>query len=245
MTHNKTPVVAIHQPNFFPWLGYFNKIASSDFFVFLDDVQFPKKGGSWSNRVQLMIGGESRWFTAAIDRQFHGTRLINEMNFLENKPWRQKLVKMLDNEYRRHPFFAEVSSIVNPLLLNSESNIAEYNIQAVSAITEVLGLDTSKLRRSSSSSVTGSSNDLLCKLTRSVGGNTYLCGGGASGYQDDAFFSAQGVGLQYQNFQHPIYQQKGQTSFVPGLSIIDVAMNIGWQETRKILLSSLNPSAHV
>ena len=48
-------IVAIHQPNFFPWLGYFDKINKSDIFIFLDDVQFPKKGGNWTNRVQLMV----------------------------------------------------------------------------------------------------------------------------------------------------------------------------------------------
>ena len=74
-------VVAIHQPNFFPWLGYFDKIARSDVFIFLDDVQFPKTGGVWSNRVKILIGGEARWSTAPIDRSFTGTRKICEMHF--------------------------------------------------------------------------------------------------------------------------------------------------------------------
>ena len=81
---NKT--VAIHQPNFFPWMGYFEKISRSDVFVFFDDVQFPKKGGSWSNRVKLLVSEEARWVTAAIDRSYSGTRTIREMFFLDNNP---------------------------------------------------------------------------------------------------------------------------------------------------------------
>lgn len=99
---NKT--VAIHQPNFFPWLGYFDKIARADIFLFLDDVQFPKTGGVWSNRVKLLIGGEARWVTAAVARNFNGTRTIREMKFLADNLWRDKVLKGLVTNYRRHPF---------------------------------------------------------------------------------------------------------------------------------------------
>ena len=75
-------LVAIHQPNFFPWLGYFDKIRRADFFILLDDVQYPKTGaGSWSNRVKVMINGEGRWLTAPVDRSFHGTRKTGAPRF--------------------------------------------------------------------------------------------------------------------------------------------------------------------
>lgn len=228
--------VAIHQPNFFPWLGYFDKISKADLFVFLDDVQFPKTGGVWSNRVKLLIGGEARWFTAAIDRQYHGTRKINEMQFLPDNPWRAKLLKTLENEYSKYPFYSEVSTVITPLLVNPQGNIAEYNIHAVTTIAKILGLNTTKLRRSSDYLATGASNELLCNLTRAVGGNVYICGGGAEGYQDDTFFASQGVGLEYQHFQHPVSPQRRQVAFVPGLSVIDAAMNVGWQGVREMLL---------
>jgi hypothetical protein len=233
-----TKIVAIHQPNFFPWLGYFDKIAKSDIFIFLDSVQFPKTGGVWCNRVKLLISGKARWITAAINRNYHGIRQINEMRFFSEIPWRKKLLKIIENEYTKHPFYNEVITIIEPLLLSSEENIAEYNVYAISEIAKVLGLDTTKLRRSSACSVIGTSNQLLCELTRAVDGSVYLCGGGAEGYQDDAFFSTQGVSLKYQNFQHPVYPQRGQTIFTPGLSVIDAAMNVGWQGVRKMLFTA-------
>ena len=94
----KDKVVAIHQPNFFPWIGYFEKMARADSFIFMDNVQFPKKGGAWCNRVKLLIGGEARWVTASIDRNFSKTREIREMNFLSDNPWRQKIVKSLNKK---------------------------------------------------------------------------------------------------------------------------------------------------
>ena len=228
-------VVAIHQPNFFPWLGYFDKIIRADIFVFLDDVQFSKTGGTWSNRVQLLIGGDVRWLTAAIDRNYSGVRAICEMSYLLANPWRQKALKSIESNYRRHPYFIETMEVVEPLLLNSECNIAEYNIYAVTRLMQELGLDVSKLRRSSEFLVEEHSNDLLCSLTVLCGGTTYMCGGGAKGYQDDEVFERRGIDLMYQSFSHPVYMQQGRGEFVPGLSVVDAVMNLGWQEVAALL----------
>lgn len=228
-------IVAIHQPNFFPWLGYFDKIARSDLFLFFDDVQFPKTGGVWCNRVKLLIGGEARWITAAIDRKYHGTRQVRQMHFLASTQWCEKMLKGLDANYRRHPFYADTISFIEPLIRNSESNIAEYNIHAVTEIAQRVGLDTNKFKRTSDIEAEGSSTELLISLTLHVGGCTYMCGGGADGYQDEALFAHRCVQLCHQNFQHPVYPQRGQIDFVPGLSIIDAAMNLGWEGLQKLL----------
>jgi hypothetical protein len=230
-----TRIVAIHQPNFFPWLGYFAKIASSDIFIFFDDVQFPKTGGVWSNRVKLLISGEARWVTAAIDRSYHGTRTIREMSFLVDIAWREKALKSIESNYNHHPYYSDTMTLIEPLLLSPESNIAQYNIQTITAIVHCLGLDTGKLRQSSDMPHLGSSNELLCSLTQLVGGDTYMCGGGAEGYQDEAVFTERGITLSHQDFIHPTYLQKSREDFTPGLSIIDAAMNLGWTGVGKLL----------
>ena len=86
-------VVAIHQPNFFPWLGYFDKLARADVFVELNSVQFPKTGGTWTNRVRLMIGGKPQWFTVPVIRSYHGLRTIGEMEINPSEPWRVKFLR--------------------------------------------------------------------------------------------------------------------------------------------------------
>jgi len=228
-------IAAIHQPNFFPWLGYFHKIARSDIFVFLDNVQFPKTGGAWTNRVKMLVSGEAKWLTASIDRDFHGARKINQMIFFHGHPWRRKIAKTLQSEYSRHPYYAETMEILWPLLMNAECNIAEYNINAVTALSFALGLDTSKVRRSSAYLTAGAGTELLCSLTKAVGADTYLCGGGAEGYQDDMVFAANSLNLQYQNFRHPVYPQHKETGFTPGLSIVDALMNLGFKALGDLL----------
>ena len=78
-------------------------------------------------------------------------------------------------------------------------------------------------------------SDALCAVTKEVGGDTYICGGGSDGYQDDQIFEDLGIQLEYQNFKHPEYSQLRSESFTSGLSIIDVVMNLVWEKVSNIL----------
>lgn len=220
-------VVAIHQPNFFPWLGYFDKIARSDVFIFLDHVQLPKTGGGWSNRVKMLVAGEARWVTAPVRRAFHGVAPINEIEWADEQPWRAKLLKTLSASYVKAPHYRDTMVWLEPLILQPEGNLARYNMTVIRAIADRIGLSHEHCMTSSSLDGQGQANELLIDLTRKSGGNCYLCGGGAAGYQDDAAFAAAGLELRYQCFAHPVYAQAGQPEFSTGLSIVDALMNIG------------------
>lgn len=219
-------LVAIHQPNFFPWLGYFAKIVRSDVFVFLDHVQYSKTGGTWSNRVKLRIGGKVRWQTAPVSRAFHGTNEISAIRWDNQQAWREKLSKTLRTNYTKAPFFTQTMALIEPLIFFNNDSLAAFNIHAIKAIARHVSISTDHCVRSSALAVVGQGSDLLIELTNRVGGRTYLCGGGASDYQDDAAFARAGVGLMYQKFIHPVYSQ-GNGPFEPGLSIVDALMHAG------------------
>jgi hypothetical protein len=228
-------IVAIHQPNFFPWLGYFDKIARSDVFIFLDDVQFAKTGGTWSNRVKLLMAEEPRWVTAPIRRAFHGVVSINQIEWADEQPWRAKLLKTLSVNYAKKPFFKETMAWLEPLILLPEGNLARYNMAVIRAIAYQIGLRHDHCVTSSSLGVQGQASELLIDLTRKVGGGSYLCGGGASGYQEDEAFAAARVELRYQSFAPPIYKQHGRREFIPGLSIVDALMNLGFESVGQMV----------
>ena len=223
-------VVAIHQPNFFPWLGYFDKIARADHFVFLDHVQYQKTGGAWSNRVRLLVSGRAEWVTAPIDRSFHGVRSVAEIEFAERSSWRDKLLKTLAASYGRAPYYGETMACLEHLVVNPETNLARYNIHAIDKLVAHLGLRPPTRHRSSALGVDAHATDLLISIARRVGADTYLCGGGAAEYQDDGAFAGSGVVLQYQDFQHPQYDQRHGGAFIPGLSIVDALMHCGRQQ---------------
>lgn len=222
-------IVAIHQPNFFPWLGYFDKIIKSDLFIFLDHVQFPKSQGQWTNRVKLLIGGNAKWFSAPINRKFHGLKSINEIEFSLVNPWRNKMLKNINQNYKKAPYFDQIKPWLEPIILNPENNIAKYNTHAILNIAGQLGISREKFYWSSALPYSGTANEMLVSLTKAVRGTSYMCGGGADGYQDDSFFESSGVSLLYQNFKHPEYEQFNIDPFIPGLSIIDALMNCGFR----------------
>lgn len=235
-------VVAIHQPTFFPWLGYFDKIARCDHFVFLDHVQFQKTGGIWSNRVKLLVGGQPQWLTAPVVRSFHGVRAVNEIEFAERELWRKKMLNTLRASYGRAPFFTETMTCLEPLISNADNRLASYNRDAIVELVGHIGVKTPVWHSSSELGASERSTDLLVAIARGVGGDTYLCGGGATEYQQDARFAAAGLVLQYQHFQHPEYQQGHGGTFVPGLSIIDALMECGRKRVRQMLASSVGPN---
>jgi hypothetical protein len=234
-------LVAIHQPNFFPWLGYFSKIALCDKFVFLDDVQLPRTGaGSWVNRVHVFIGGKVQWLTLPIDKASGGLRSINEVRIVADERWRKKNVDSIHLNYRKAPFHGEVFPVVEGLLISSECNLAEFNVRAILAIAGKLGIPESTFVRSSALSVSGYlSTDRLVQLVKAVDGTAYLYGGAANaadGYQENEKFVEAGLTPVAQDFRHPLYSQVNTESFQPGLSVIDALMNVGFDGARRLLL---------
>ena len=234
MTENV--IVAIHQPNFFPWLGFFNKIARSNLFILMDNVQYPKTGGTWTNRVAIIIDGQKHWLTVPIIRSFHGTQLVREIQINNSTPWRRKLLKSIEVNYHQAPCFKEIFPVIDRLVNNQPSSLADFNVHSIQQIMNLLQMDASKLVLGSTLKCNGKATDLLISMMKSVGGTAYLCGGGASGYQEDQLFERAGIELIFQNYQHPIYPQKNTKKFVPGLSIIDALMNVGPDGVAELLV---------
>ncbi len=226
-------LVAIHQPNFFPWLGYFEKLMRSDVFVLLDHVQFPKKGGTPINRVQVLVNGDPVWVTAPVVRSFHGTRSIAETEVEESKPWREKLAKSLASTYAKTPHFDEVFEVLEPLIAADTSLLAAYNESAIRELADRLEIET-ELVRSSELASEEAATDMLVELIGAVGGDGYLSGGGAGGYQEDEKFARAGIELVRQDFQHPEYPQRASEA-VAGLSVIDAMMSCGFDGTAGLL----------
>ena len=228
------PLAAIHQPNFLPWLGYFDKVARADVFVLLDDAQFQKKGGTWTNRVQLLVGGEPSWATVPVDRGYSGHRLVNEMRINEQTPWREKLLRTIEMSYGRAPHYDEVIGRLGPLIGAPGNELAAYNERLIREVVAGLGLDRTRLVASSELDVDATATERLIELVRAVGATAYLSGGGAAGYQEEELFEAAGIDLVEQGFEHPEYPQPVEP-MAQGLSVLDALMNVGFERTAELL----------
>lgn len=232
-------VVAIHQPNFFPWLGYFNKMARADVFIIHDNVQFPKTGGTWMNRVRVLVNGVATWLTVPVRRNYHGVQVIHEVCINDQTAWREKCLETVKHSYRRTPHFAAVYPFLESLFAYQTDRIAEFNMHAIRAVLEKLEIAPDAIESGRRLALEGKGTDLLVAMVKAVGGDTYLCGGGASGYQEDGKFDAAGLRLVNQEFHQAVYRQVGAKAFVPGLSVIDALMNCGFDGTRALVLGTM------
>jgi hypothetical protein len=212
----------------------------ADIFVITDHVQFPKNGANWSNRVKTMIFGEPRWVTMPVKRIQGGVTKYYETYSDSSRPWRKRVLKTIQCSYGNAPYFHETFNLLEPLILNQSTNIVEYNLSNIKEIAGLLSLDTTKIVIGSSlKGLNGTKTEMLISTAKAVSADTYLCGGGASGYQEDQKFHESGINLIYQNFSHPTYFQFNSTEFIPGLSIIDVLMNLGVEGTKELLKSTV------
>lgn len=227
-------IVAIHQPNYLPWLGYFHKIASADIFVFLDDVQFPK--GSYTNRVQILSPAGAKWLTVPVKLSFGDA--ISDATFATAN-WRAAHIDTLRGMYRATPAFKGVWPDVREMILSTLGNdLATVNINLVMGLAQRLGFGC-RFMKSSEIKLTSASDDRLVAITSAVApGGSYLSGKGGAKYQDPGKFRDAGLGFAYANFQHPVYEQiphPGLSGFVPGLSVLDSVFHVGWAQTAAMI----------
>jgi len=226
-------VVAIHQPNFLPWIGYFQKLMNSDIFIFLDNVQFSK--GSYTNRVQININGEPKWLTVPVSTTLGAAINLIEIN--QNEHGIKKQLKTIQTHYAKAPFFNKLYGMIECILLGQYGKLSEYNIQSIHSILNILEIEKKIILASKLNINENDPTQRLIKLVKSVGGTSYLHGKGGVNYQDSKAFDNAGIELKENKVKLDSYQQLSSGTFIPGLSIIDTLFNLGGNHTRTLINS--------
>lgn len=221
------PVVAIHQPNYFPYLGVFHKLSLADAFVYLDDVQFVRRGFINRNRIKTSQGVQ--WLTIPCRVKGNYFAAICDIIPQWEVPWTRTHRRTLEQNYRAAPHFEEVMHrVVDPALKQAEEergSLADVNIIAFERVCDYLGLRV-PCRRASELGVQGSPTERLIALTQRMGGRIYLSGPSGRRYMDQSLFCPDGVDVAYAPFHHPTYAQSW-GRFEDNLSILDMLFHIG------------------
>ncbi len=227
--------VSIHQPNLFPWIGYFDKIVTSDCFVILDHSVINIKNPNWFKRVFILQGGQKKPITVPLVKGEKGSfQKISEVQIDKTNPHWKKIHKTIIQSYSGHPYFDQHRDLLDRFFEDSETHLAKLNEKFVRQILKLLDFEKS-LIRSSELSISVKSTEMLIEITQKLKGDTYLSGGGADGYMEPVKFEQAGLKLQMQDYSHPTYVQVGSVDFVPGLGIIDALFNLGAEELKKLL----------
>lgn len=228
-------VVAIHQPNYLPWLGFFSKISQADVFIFLDDAQYTKN--SYINRVGVLCDGAPKWLTVPV-RVPLGTPICAARP--AEADWIDRHLERVANYYRkalaRQEALSELKTMYAAIEVND--NIANINMALIRALASRLGIAADFRAASEFCHSDKRSNERLIALVRSIDPQgIYLSGAGASSYQHPEQFEAAGLGIQFTVFSHPIYRQDNRP-FVAGLSAMDAVFWLGWEAAGTMLRSA-------
>lgn len=238
MNADQHPIVGVHQPNFFPWIGYFHKLRWSDTFVVLDDVQIPRRSGSVVNRTSLAQNGKEVVFSAPLDRSAGRDARINQVSFSPTEDFREKLSKLIVHSYGRARFAEQLKEKVLELVRDPECSLAVYNTKAIRAVASWLELPA-RFTTSSELAVATTSTARLVDIVSAVSGKTYLAGAGAKDYQEDEQFFARSMNVWYREFLPPTYPRP--QGPIAGLSILDALFHLGLEGTRALVDVPLEP----
>ena len=232
--------IAIHQPNFFPWLGYFNKISNCDIFVFLDDVQFSK--GSYTSRTKIMNLKTPAWLSLPISYSFG--QKINRIKVKKN--WKKVILTNIYNAYFQKSQFNNCWSSIEKEILDTEyENLDQINLRFIKFICEKFDFDF-EIKLSSQLNIKTKSEDKIIDILKEISTDTiYLSGTGASKYQSSSKFEKNGIELNYQEFKETdkkkIFGDKINYQGPKddgGLSVLDSIFNFGWKKTANLIINN-------
>lgn len=232
-------IVAIHQPEYLPWLGFFKKMMNVELFVFLDDVQFRKKG--WQNRNRIRINDGTTLLSIPVHT--HSYPKINEVTIDNEKNWSIRHKKSILYNYARAPYFDEIKDFVEYIFEKKFQYLVDLNTEIIKFIMNELEIK-SKIVFSSELEISKKGSDRVLDICKAVGADHYITGTfWAESNLRVEEFKKSNIDVEFQKFQHPIYKQI-HGEFIPEMSIIDLLFNKGRKEAKKILQNSIS-SSHI
>jgi hypothetical protein len=218
-----------HQPQYLPWLGFFDKMDRVDRFVLLDTVQYKKN--EWQNRNRIRSANGWQWITVPVHHRF--PMMIREVTLDESSPWRRKHREALRIHHARSPFRDTVLPALEALLHEPFASLAALNIRTVRLLAEFLGVRTPITLASEVPGLPQGADERIIALCRHFGATDYLAGQGGADYMDLDAYTRAGVRVAFQSFHHPVHPQ-AYPGFEPNLSAIDLLSNCGPGSIRRI-----------
>lgn len=239
--------VAIHQPDFMPWLGFFLKMKKADTFIILDHTENnPRDVASWLRRVRIAVNKEPVWFSIPLQKVIGKIGVpINELQISmpQSPNFTEKNLQIIQKNYTKTPHYADVFPLIEAYFSMTTCSLCERNTFFINEVKQKIGIQT-RLIYSSSLVPRYKSTAMLVDVLQKLDATTYLCGDGAAGYMDLDLFQRANILVRYNQFTQPIYPQSNTSDFISGLSIVDALMNIGFNGVHELLEKLIEPKEY-
>ncbi|MFT3698778.1 MAG: WbqC family protein [Kofleriaceae bacterium] len=225
-----------------PWLGYLDKMAKADLFVIMDDLQYESQ--NFQNRQRLKLAGGATWLVVPLERGSHFDRVLDKKidnggNAKQN--WQRRTWLTIEYNYRRAPYWDDYAPEIHALFHRRWDTLLELNLHMLELARQWFAI-TTPMVRASTLGLTGQKTDRLIHMCHAVNARCYLTGsGGSSDYLDSERMGRSGIGVIWQHFRHPIYQQRfAGRGFVSHLGFLDLLLNVG-PAARELLFERTHP----
>lgn len=222
--------VAMHQPNFLPYPGFFEKIAKADLFIVVDHLTFSKGRDNWHHRNRIRTNNNGigwEYITVPVSehwnwKPFHEARISDVFSFRKRKH-----LKTIEQSYGRSPFFGKHYEDFREVYREDEPSLCEFNIRLIMWLLERFSIRTEVLRSTELDFNNGlRKTDMIIELMNRVNGDHFISGDGAREYLEPEKFDRAGLSFEFQNYEQTPYMQQF-PEFVPNLSAFDILMNCG------------------
>lgn len=224
--------VAIMQPYFFPYLGYYQMLSAVDKFVLLDDVNFIMRG--YINRNSILLNGQAHKFSIPLEKPSQN-KLINEtkLNFLTKD--KENFLKTITMAYKKAPFFNDFYPVLENIVNNDENDLTKYLKYSFEKIKDYLQIDTeillsSKIEKDNSLRA----QDRIIEINKQLASTQYINAIGGQELYNKADFTKNNIQLNFIKMSNIEYKQFN-NEFVPNLSMIDVLMFNSKEKIKELL----------
>jgi len=218
-------IIAIHQPNYLPYLGFFYKMKQADIFVIYDDAQFNKEDFQHRNRIRIYHG--LKWLTVPVEKKLipiKDIRIRNEYK-IKGLSWQEAHLREIRDNYMDTPYYAPYSEYIEAIYKKRYDKLIELNMDIIYFFRDAFDIKN-KLIFASELGFTSKSTKRLVDITEALGGDIYLSGQAGPRYLDLSLFESKGIKVEIQDFKHPVYKQHYE-DFIPNISAIDSLFNMG------------------
>ena len=225
-------ILAAHQPNYLPWLGFFHKVSQAAVWVVGENVQFPRHG--FANRNRIRTGQGWQWLTVPVRTRGLGEQFIRDVEVDASSTWRRKHWKAIRTNYARAPHLDDHAGFLEEYYATPWERLADANLAMCRYLLEQLGIEV-EVRLGSDLSLRQDRTLRLVDMVTACGCSVYMAGTGASRqYLDVGAFEAAGIECRFDTFAHPTYPQC-HPGFEKPMAALDLLLNCG-PASREVLL---------
>jgi len=219
-------IVGIHQPNYLPYLGFFDKMAKSDIFVIYDDAQFNKSDFQHRNRIRIYHGW--KWLTVPVEKKripINEVKIRNEVKTWKGVKWSDAHFRDIHDNYKDAPYYSVYADELIRIYKRTYEKLVDLNMELIRFLMKAFDIDV-EIVFSSDLGFTSKSTQKLVEIVEALGGDVYLSGPKGKDYLDVSLFKRKGIKVVFQDFKHPVYKQRYE-GFVPNMAAIDALFNVG------------------